>query len=94
MTDSPELRGDVAERLRLLAHDLSNALEIILHATYLLGEAGLDPDCREWTRLIDQTAQDAARINHEIREALRSQTGVGPQTSALGLKTPTLEGKF
>jgi DNA-binding ferritin-like protein len=84
MTNSPELRDDVAERLRLLAHDLSNSLEIILQATYLLGEAELDADCKQWRQLIDQAAQDAARINHDIRETLGSQPGVGRQTSDFG----------
>jgi hypothetical protein len=73
MTDSPKLTNDVKARLRALTHDLSNAVEIILQATYLLGEANLDADGKKWTQLIEKAADDTARINHEIRETLRSQ---------------------
>lgn len=73
MTDSPRLPADVMARLRALTHDLSNAVEVILQAAYLLGEADLDADSKKWTQLIDTAAQDAARINREIRETLRSQ---------------------
>jgi len=59
--------------LRSLAHDLSNAIETILQAAYLLGQAKLDANSKKWTQLIDTAAQDAARINREIREILKSQ---------------------
>ena len=59
--------------LRSLAHDLSNSIETILQAAYLLGQAKLDANSQKWTQLIDTAAQDAARINREIREILKSQ---------------------
>ena len=62
-------------QLRSLAHDLSNALEAILQAGYLLGHAKLDPDAKRWLQLIDQSSQDAARINREIRKLLRALSG-------------------
>jgi K+-sensing histidine kinase KdpD len=71
MTDSPKLPEDVRGRLRALTHDLSNAVEVILQAAYLLGEANLDVDSKKWTELIEKAADDAARINREIRETLR-----------------------
>ncbi len=61
--------------LRSLAHDLSNSLEAILQATYLLSHAKLDADSRRWLQLIDQSSQDAARINREIRKLLRNLSG-------------------
>ena len=64
---------DATLRLRSLAHDLSNSLETILQASYLLAQAKLDANGKKWTLLIDTAAQDAARINREIREILRSQ---------------------
>lgn len=73
MTDSPKLPDNVRGRLRALTHDLSNTVEIILQAAYLLQEANLDADTKKWTQLIEKAADDAARINHEIRETLRSQ---------------------
>ncbi len=62
-------------QMRTLAHDLSNSLEAILQGCYLLGHAKLDADSRRWVQLIDQSSQDAARINREIRKALRTLSG-------------------
>lgn len=64
-------QDDVSE-LRVLAHDLSNALEAILQASYLLGQAKLDESSRRWAELIDLSSQQAARINREIRKHLRA----------------------
>jgi len=58
--------------LRALAHDLSNSLEAILQATYLLDKSKLPGDSKRWVKLIDTSSQEAARINREIRELLRS----------------------
>ena len=60
-------------RLRSLAHDLSNSIETIMQAAYLLGQGQLDETGRKWFGLIDQGARDAARVNREIREILRAQ---------------------
>ena len=65
-------KPDEVARLRVLAHDLSNSLEAILQATYLLQQAKLEGDSRRWVQLIDSSSQEAARINREIRKALRS----------------------
>jgi hypothetical protein len=62
-------------RLRVLAHDLSNSLEAILQASYLLGHAKLDGDGRRWAQLIDTASQEATRINREMRKLLRSLCG-------------------
>jgi len=59
--------------LRSLAHDLSNSIETILQAAYLLGQSKLEANNKKWVQLIDTAAQDAARINREIREILKSQ---------------------
>jgi len=72
--NSRKLPDDDPGRLRMLAHDLSNSLETILQAAYLLGQAKLDANSRKWTQLIDTAARDAARINMEIREILRSRS--------------------
>ncbi|HLB86549.1 MAG TPA: hypothetical protein VJK29_02735 [Terriglobales bacterium] len=74
MEDSRKLPDEVTGRLRTLTHDLSNSLETILQAAYLLGQAKLDANSKKWTQLIDAAAQDAARINREIREILRSRS--------------------
>ena len=60
--------------IRALAHDLSNALEAILQASYLLAQSKLDDDPRRWAQLIDSSSQQAARLNREIRQLLRAMT--------------------
>ena len=74
MENSTKLPDDVTHNLRRLAHDLSNSIETILQAAYLLSQAKLDANSKKWAQLIDTAAQDAARINREIREILRSQS--------------------
>lgn len=69
-----QLEEDVVKSLRTLAHDLSNSIETVMQASYLLAQAPLDDVNRRWMGLIDQATKDAARINREIREILRSQS--------------------
>ena len=56
--------------LRALAHDLSNALETIVQATYLISQAGPPENSRRWVELIDQASQEAVKINQKLRAAL------------------------
>ncbi|MBV8207532.1 MAG: hypothetical protein JO041_12120 [Acidobacteria bacterium] len=67
---SPELSA----KLRALAHDLSNSIETIMQASYLLAQANLDETSKRWVGLIDSATRDAARINREIRDLLRSNS--------------------
>jgi len=66
--------SEINSELRTLAHDLSNAIETIMQATYLLGTAQIDDNSKKWVELIDKASRDAARINRDIREHLRAQT--------------------
>ncbi len=74
MEESKKLPTDTITQLRTLSHDLSNYIETIMQASYLLGQAKLEDDNRKWLDLVDKASQDAARINREIREILRSQS--------------------
>jgi len=65
---------DISTKLRTLAHDLSNAIETIMQAGYLLGQAKLDDETKKWVGLIDNAAREAARINREIRDMLRNNS--------------------
>jgi signal transduction histidine kinase len=65
---------DPAASLRALAHDLSNSLETVLQAAYLLQEAKLDGQNKKWAQTIDAAARDAARINREIRKILNGES--------------------
>jgi signal transduction histidine kinase len=77
MEEDDTLQNDTVTTLRTLAHDLSNSIETIMQAAYLLAQVKLDGDNLRWLELIDKAAQDAARINREIREILRTQSTRG-----------------
>jgi K+-sensing histidine kinase KdpD len=59
-------------RLRTLAHDLSNSLEAIMQASYLLSQAKLDGESKRWAQLLQTSSDEAAKTNREIRRVLRS----------------------
>ena len=65
---------EISTQLRSLAHDLSNAIETIMQACYLLNQSQLDETSKRWAGMIDTGARDAAKINREIREVLRSKS--------------------
>jgi len=74
MGENHKLQNETVTKLRLLAHDLSNSIETIMQASYLLAQGKLADDHRRWIEMIDKAAQKAARINREIREVLRTQS--------------------
>jgi signal transduction histidine kinase len=74
MQDNKKLPVETITQLRTLAHDLSNYIETIMQASYLLAQTKLDDGNRKWLELIEKASQDAARVNREIREILRSQS--------------------
>ena len=71
---SEKIPAELAKGLRHLAHDLSNALETIVQATYLITQAGPPENSRRWVELIDQASKDAVIINQKLRQILREQS--------------------
>jgi len=69
-----KIPADIARELRALAHDLSNALETIVQATYLISQAGPPESSRRWVEMIDQASQDAVKINNKLREIMRAHS--------------------
>ena len=74
MEPTSKIPSDISTELRRLAHDLSNSLETIMQASYLLSQSKLDETSKRWATLIDSATRDAARINREVREILRSRS--------------------
>jgi signal transduction histidine kinase len=72
--EAKKLPTETVTKLRGLSHDLSNYIETIMQASYLLAQAKLDDNNAKWLGMIDKASQDAARINREIREMLRAQS--------------------
>lgn len=62
-----ELSGEI----RRLMHDLSNALEIVLQAGYLLTTTETEGPVKEWIGLLDTGAQQALGIHRQLREYIR-----------------------
>ena len=72
MDPTAKIPAEINTKLRSLAHDLSNSVETIMQASYLLAQSKLDDDTRKWAELIDKASRDCAKINREIREILRA----------------------
>ena len=73
--ETPKSKAEIDKtvgRLRALAHDLSNSLEAIMQASYLLGQARLEGETKRWAQLLESSSEEAARINRDIRKLLRS----------------------
>jgi hypothetical protein len=75
MEQSKKFDPEVTAQLRKLAHDLSNSIETVIQASYLLNQTKLDAKSKKWARMIESAADEAAHINRGIREVLRSQSG-------------------
>jgi K+-sensing histidine kinase KdpD len=71
--ENNKLQSETVTKLRALSHDLSNYIETIMQASYLLAQAKLDDNNKKWLEMVDKASQDAARVNREIREILRAQ---------------------
>lgn len=69
-----KIPAELVRELRILAHDLSNALETIVQATYLITQAGPPENSERWVKMIDQASQDAVKINNKLREILRAHS--------------------
>ena len=69
-----KIPAEIAKELRALAHDLSNALETIVQATYLVSQGGPPENSRRWVEMIEEASQQAIKINQKLRQILRSQS--------------------
>ena len=72
-----KIPAHVAEEIRQISHDLSNALEVILQTNYLMGmTAGTDPnpDQKKWRDLLEEGVMQATQINRQLREYIRANS--------------------
>ena len=74
MAAEAKIPAEIARQLRALAHDLSNSLETIIQATYLVSQTELPANTRRWVEMLDQASQEAVQLNRKLREILRSQS--------------------
>jgi hypothetical protein len=69
---SQQIPEEVALEIRRLAHDLSNALEIIVQTSYLLSMADLKEPASDWLRMMDSGVTKALELNLQLREYIKS----------------------
>ena len=69
-----QIPEELALEIRRLAHDLSNALEIIVQTSYLLNMAELKEPANEWLRMLDSGVSKALDLNLQLREYIKLHT--------------------
>ena len=69
-----QIPEDLALEIRRLAHDLSNALEIIVQTSYLLNMAELKEPANEWLKMLDSGVSKALDLNLQLREYIKLHT--------------------
>lgn len=72
-TPAPLSQED-AKEIRRITHDINNALEIIVQASYLVNTTELSEPAREWMKLLDQGLRQATELNREMREFVRARS--------------------
>jgi hypothetical protein len=72
--DHQQFPEELALEVRRLAHDLSNALEIIVQTSYLLSMAELKEPAADWLRMLDSGVQKALDLNLQLREYIKTHT--------------------
>jgi hypothetical protein len=71
---SQQIPEELALEVRRLAHDLSNALEIIVQTSYLLNLAELKEPASEWLRMLDSGVTRALDINLQLRDYIKTHS--------------------
>lgn len=72
--DGDKIPEDLAIEIRKLAHDLSNALEIIVQTSYLLSTAGFKEPASDWLRMLDGGVQKALDLNIALRTYVKEHS--------------------
>jgi hypothetical protein len=66
-----EIPEELALEIRKLAHDLSNALEIIVQTSYLLGTVELKEPGSEWLHMLENGVHKALDISLALRTYIK-----------------------
>lgn len=69
-----EIPEELALEIRKLAHDLSNALEIIVQTSFLLGTMELKEPQSDWMRMLDGGVRKAMDINLALRGYVKAHS--------------------
>jgi hypothetical protein len=66
--------ADLAAEIRKMAHELSNALEVIVQTSYLLSTVGLKEPGSDWLRMLDNGVNKAMDINLALRNYVKENS--------------------
>jgi hypothetical protein len=72
--NAPQIPEDLAVEMRKLAHDLSNALEIIVQTSYLLSTTEMKEPASDWLRMLDGGVQKALDLNIALRNYIKDNS--------------------
>jgi hypothetical protein len=73
-SDVEKIPEDLSVEMRRIAHDLSNALEIIIQTSYLLGTTEMKEPASDWLRMLDDGVQKAMNLNLALRTYIKDHT--------------------
>jgi len=75
-SNESKIPASLAEQIRRLSHDLSNALEVIMQTNYLLGMSGdmASEESSKWREMLDRGVMQATQINRDLRDFVRSHS--------------------
>jgi hypothetical protein len=65
---------ELAIQVRQIAHDLSNALEIIVQTSFLLSTAGLKEPASDWLAMLDSGVNKALDRNSALRQYIKDHS--------------------
>ncbi|HEX4154222.1 MAG TPA: hypothetical protein VHY48_01290 [Acidobacteriaceae bacterium] len=71
---APQIPEELALEIRRMAHDLSNALEIIVQTSYLLSMAELKEPATDWLRMLESGVSKALELNIQLRSYIKQHT--------------------
>ncbi|HEY4009882.1 MAG TPA: hypothetical protein VGM11_07000 [Acidobacteriaceae bacterium] len=71
---SQQIPEELALEIRRMAHELSNALEIIVQTSYLLSMAELKEPATDWLRMLESGVNKALELNVELRSYIKQHT--------------------
>jgi hypothetical protein len=73
-TSAQQIPEELALEIRRMAHDLSNALEVIVQTSYLLSMAELKEPAADWLRMLESGVNKALDLNLELRSYIKKHT--------------------
>ena len=73
-SDLEMIPEELSVEMRRIAHDLSNALEIIIQTSYLLSTTEMKEPASDWLHMLEDGVQKAMSLNLELRTYIKKHT--------------------